>query len=264
MMRFRLLTFLVGISLCVSIASTQNVSTGQGFSLGAVTIMSDTPAALVTGLPYEAVAQLILTAILPSGNTEMHVSLREYRDSSGRTCIETFSADGGKTPASQPDGVTIIDPAAGFVYVLQPDSHRAYRVAISQLQVAAQLRAPASNSTGISAATPADDVDRYIAGLRKGSVLPSENTKDTSEDLGTQIIAGLVASGERDTRAASDGTNARVIGVSEDWKSKDLLIPMMFKRSNAFGTLDMRVVSIDRSEPDRGLFEVPPDYVLMP
>ena len=86
------------------------------------------------------------------------------------------------------------------------------------------------------------------------------------EDLGTQVIEGLVATGTRNTTtiaAGSIGNEQPILIVSEQWFSPDLKVLVMTKHSDPrSGETIYRLTNIVQTEPARSLFEVPADYTL--
>lgn len=90
--------------------------------------------------------------------------------------------------------------------------------------------------------------------------------KTTSENLDAQSIEGVLADGMRNTTVYPEGFmgNDRPIQmVHEMWVSKELGLTLLEKSSDPrFGDTITRVTSLNRSEPDPALFQVPPDYIL--
>jgi hypothetical protein len=90
--------------------------------------------------------------------------------------------------------------------------------------------------------------------------------KTTSEDLGAQSIDGVLAEGARTTTilpVGSQGNDRPIQIVLETWVSNELGLTLLEKHSDPRrGEWVTRVSSLDRSEPDPALFQVPPDYIL--
>jgi hypothetical protein len=86
------------------------------------------------------------------------------------------------------------------------------------------------------------------------------------EDLGSQIIEGIAATGTRTTTtipAGSIGNEQPIVIVSEQWFSPELKVLVMTKHSDPrSGETTYRLTNIAQSEPARSLFEVPADYTL--
>lgn len=90
----------------------------------------------------------------------------------------------------------------------------------------------------------------------------SENVN--KEDLATQTIEGVAATGTRTTftiPAGQIGNEGPINIVDERWFSKDLQTIVMTRHSDPrSGETVYRLTNINRSEPDHSLFEVPGDY----
>jgi hypothetical protein len=88
----------------------------------------------------------------------------------------------------------------------------------------------------------------------------------TREDLGQQVIEGVLATGTRSTTVIEAGTigNERPIRiVSEQWFSPDLKVLVLTKHSDPrSGETTYRLANVVLAEPARSLFEVPADYTL--
>jgi hypothetical protein len=86
------------------------------------------------------------------------------------------------------------------------------------------------------------------------------------EDLGSQVVEGVAATGTRTTTtipAGSIGNEQPIVIVSEQWFSPELKVLVMTKHSDPrTGETTYRLTNIAQSEPARSLFEVPPDYTL--
>jgi hypothetical protein len=86
------------------------------------------------------------------------------------------------------------------------------------------------------------------------------------EELGTQNIEGVPATGSRTTTtipAGAIGNLQPIKVVAEQWFSSDLGVLVMTKHSDPrVGETIYRLQSIVRAEPDRSLFTLPPDYTL--
>src|SRR5262249_21143634 len=87
-----------------------------------------------------------------------------------------------------------------------------------------------------------------------------------TESLGTQTIEGVSAEGTRTTLtipAGEIGNTLPIEVVDETWYSPELQITVMTKhRDPRSGENTYRLTNINRSEPDRSLFEVPADYTV--
>jgi hypothetical protein len=86
------------------------------------------------------------------------------------------------------------------------------------------------------------------------------------ETLAAQSMNGIMASGTRVTRTIPAGTigNTQAIeSVRETWMADDLKVPLMTKVSDPrIGTTTTELTTINRSQPDPSLFQVPADYTM--
>lgn len=107
----------------------------------------------------------------------------------------------------------------------------------------------------------------------KRQKMAAENSPETKhaytngkEPLGKQMIEGVEAEGVRVTItiAAGEIGNVKPIEiVEENWYSPALQIVVLRKqRDPRSGETTYRLTNINRSEPDRALFEVPADYTI--
>ncbi|MEP7273999.1 MAG: hypothetical protein ABI882_21045, partial [Acidobacteriota bacterium] len=87
-----------------------------------------------------------------------------------------------------------------------------------------------------------------------------------TESLGDQVIEGVRCEGVRRTMtipANSIGNDLPINIVSEDWYSPELQVLVLTKHSDPrSGETIYRLTNINRSEPDRVLFEVPADFAV--
>jgi hypothetical protein len=86
------------------------------------------------------------------------------------------------------------------------------------------------------------------------------------ESLGKRTIEGVEAEGTRTTftiPAGQIGNERPIEIVSEQWYSPELQTMVMTRRSDPrMGETTYKLTRIDRTEPMRSLFEVPPDYTV--
>jgi hypothetical protein len=86
------------------------------------------------------------------------------------------------------------------------------------------------------------------------------------ESLGTRTIEGVTAEGTRSAvtiPAGEIGNTLPIEVVDETWYSPELQIMVMtIHRDPRSGDTTYRLTNIDRSEPNRSLFEIPDDYTV--
>ncbi len=204
---------------------------------------------VVTGAPFSAVAISESTQSLADGNNiTRKTQTTLYRDSQGRFRKEVnFSAAGLLAEPGQPRSIVVIqDPVARVGYSLEPDQKIARKMSFAG-------RMPPSNGK------PMDRMNnRLQKELADGSL--------KQEDLGTQTINGVTATGTRYTHtipAGQIGNEKPIAVVSERWYSDDLQIVVKSTRTDPrFGTTTYTVTNIQRTEPAATLFTVPADYTV--
>jgi hypothetical protein len=203
----------------------------------------------LTNAPYSAVEETEETQTLADGTHVVTKSHRRiYRDSAGRTRTEMFFPD--RMRDSQQDvplSIMINDPVAGTMYVLQPETHTAHLLKGPDLPPAAPRDMP------VAAPPPKPVSDR-------------PRPKVTTDDLGIQTIDGMQAQGRRITRtipAGAEGNDGPIIVTDEYWNCPELQVQCLRTHSDPrTGKTVTHFTSLDRSEPDASLFQVPTDYKL--
>jgi hypothetical protein len=252
---------------------------------------------LIKGAPYSAEAVTETTQILGDGNRIVNRSTASlYRDSEGRTRREqTLKAIGGVAAgAAQPlQTIMISDPVAGVSYSLDPVTRTARKSPMGSFTFQRATAAPAGAALGTGGATFVYNSTGSETGVARsgggsvtvaGTAAPSiswtaqsgggsgysittrdgqiENLK--KEDLGTQSIEGVTATGTRHTftiPAGQIGNERPIEIVDERWFSKELEAFVMTRHSDPrSGETLYRLTNINRTEPDHYLFEVPADY----
>ncbi len=87
-----------------------------------------------------------------------------------------------------------------------------------------------------------------------------------TENLGTQTINGVTATGTRITHtipAGAEGNSLPIQIVRETWISDELKVPVLIKHSDPrTGTTTTQLTNIVRAEPDATLFTAPAGYTV--
>jgi len=217
----------------------------------------------VTGAPYSAVEVRTEQQVLAGGNTiQRQIQTTIHRDSQGRVRTETEMTRPGATGEISVKRVTIHDPVAGVVHELDATNKTAHSM---------PTRGPGGMRPGMRPGSP-NDTSRTAngPGLRNPNG-PNAHTRPVdpnvkTEDLGSQSINGIQATGTRTTRTIPAGAigNAQPLeSIHERWVSTDLGVPVMVKTTDPrFGTTTTQLTNINRSEPDSSLFTVPSDYTV--
>ncbi len=188
----------------------------------------------VTGHPYSAEQSIDWEDTLnPAAATWRTWQTRLYRDSDGRTRAETtvvWAFQGANPPL--PHFVEIIDPVAGYRYLLSPANKTAYRSV-------------------------------WPMAIRSEQVEQRRN----GERIGERTIEGVLSEGIRIKRLmhsdlASD-KGATYIASTEEWSSSELQILVLREEDTACSKTRFRLTDIDRSEPVAALFRVPDDFLIV-
>jgi hypothetical protein len=258
------------------------------------------PGPVVKGKPYSARSITESTQTLADGNriTQRNEAVL-YRDSEGRTRHEQTLTGLGQWQTGEPvTMINIYDPVADKGYVLDPVARTAREVRRFQMAIAHasdQLEAakaglatwniavPAPAPASESVSTVALDVDRDVTVIRRSEngrqevrvfesspgahvVFPPGTTGmyEPAEDLGEQVLEGLLVKGTRMTDTIPAGTigNEREIDiVTERWFSEqiDAMVVQRFSDPRV-GETTYRLVNVVLGEPSPDLFQVPQGY----
>jgi hypothetical protein len=268
---------LVTVFLLVAfVAFGQGVVTGDG-RIGGRTASFMLPPFLppaVTGAPYSGEETQEHTQTLSDGThiTQPMMKRTMYRDSLGRTREErTMGPPPRANVPPQPTIVEIRDPAAGVQYLLDAEHKVAHRVTV-QVQPAGgragSVGAVIRNSPWFAETLSAGPVSPSQPPSANAVIRPANRGPEvTVEKLGTQIIEGVAAEGERSTTTIPEGEqgNDRPFHVTmETWTSPDLkMVVLQISSDPRSGESVMKVTNLSRSEPDASLFQPPPDYTIV-
>ena len=217
----------------------------------------------VKGLPYSADLLSESIQTLTDGNRIVHRTTgRISRDTEGRTRREE-SRDGGAVT------ITISDPVAGTSFTLDPAARTARETPnLAVFRLRARLdglgevwltRDPVPSLGGLPLPP---------AGARGGGGRGRASSRDNvaEEKLPNQMMEGVLASGARRTTtidAGAIGNERPITIVSEEWTSPELQVLVMTDVTDPrTGRSTYRLLKINRSEPDPGLFQVPADYTV--
>jgi hypothetical protein len=261
------------------------------------------PGPVVKGKPYSARSITESTQTLADGNriTQRNEAV-VYRDSEGRTRREQTLSDVGPFRAGEPvTMINIYDPVADKSYVLDPAERTAreipqFKMAIAHdqlIQKAELAKVTEQGVFNVAVPAPASAPGSLGAGTANVSVIqPAEGGQDMrvytraergvvvslvspfpegtigayepAEDLGEQVLEGLLVKGTRMTDTIPAGTigNERQIDiVTERWYSADI-DAMVFERYSdpRVGETSYRLVNVVRGDPSPDLFQVPQGY----
>jgi len=215
---------------------------------------------VVKGAPYKADAVTEITQSLADGNRIVRKTTSSVsRDGEGRTRREAnLTALGPLAPHGAPRLVFIQDPVAGTAYVLEPDSHTARKLSFPGPGGKRGPRPEAGAPDGGPGAK-----GRFFG---RPHEMGEGKWDRQNENLGTQTIEGLEATGTRTTvtiPAGAIGNDKAIAIVSERWVSPELqAVLLSTHRDPRFGETTYRLTAITRGEPEKSLFEVPSDYTV--
>lgn len=238
--------------------SAQEVAFGKAvFDLG-VGFRVPIEAKIVKGAPFSAdiVTESIQT--LADGNRIVQRSnTRFYRDGEGRVRREE------ERPSGSP-AITITDPVSHLSFSLDGENHIAWQTPNMATFNVMALQHVQDLLTRLPPGVGERTAKRTIAVAPFEARLDAE--KVTVEKLPARDIEGVRAEGARRTTtiaAGAIGNELPIEIVSEEWTSPDLNVLLLTERRDPrLGTSTYRVINIIRAEPDRYLFEVPPDYTV--
>ncbi len=240
----------------------------------------------VKGAPYSATAVTETTQTLSDGNQIIRkTEVTIYRDREGRTRREQTLEAVGKWPAGSnpPQVIYINDPVTGISYVLDPSTQNARKaqspsdklIELDQVK----MKMMDMDKMKKEAAIEADKAELKMKDAAKEMKVTAKDkagqiTNEVSgpkaekkaESLGKQMVEGVEAEGKRVTVTIPSGQIGNTLPleiVDEQWYSSELQALVMTKHHDPrSGDTIYRLTNINRSEPDRSLFEVPGGYTL--
>jgi hypothetical protein len=282
-MRYQSLSLFVVFLLTVSVGFGQgspvvitSTGNGNGHASGIAGFMPPPfLSSAVTGAPYSGEETQEHVQTLSDGThiTQNMMRRTMYRDSLGRTRVERplGMAPHGEGPPS-PTMIEITDPTAAVQYTLDTHNKVAHRVTFSAqpsggraVGLVAITRSGPSFAATLSAGPVAPPSPSPAPA--NAIVRPAGRPQFNNETLGTQVIEGVLAEGERRTITVPEGEqgNDRAFQItSETWTSPELKLVVLSKNSDPrSGDNIVKMTNISRSEPDPSLFQVPPDYTIV-
>jgi hypothetical protein len=230
---------------------------------------------LVKGAPYSAEAITENTQTLSDGNRIVNKSAASiYRDSEGRTRREqSLRAIGPFANEGKPSQIIhISDPVAAVSYMLEPHAQIARKM--PPMRFKSDFKTPPPDPTsGADVAKEHFEIRLHADGVMDKKMtetgvamrqLDKNNPNARTESLGKQSIGGVEAEGTKTTvtiPAGQIGNERPIEIINERWYSPELQIVVMTKHIDPrFGENTYRLANIDRTEPERSLFEVPAGY----
>ena len=201
-----------------------------------------------TTVAYSADEVSVTTQTLADGNkiTRRYLT-KVYRDSQGRSRYESYGNHVESVgPDDSPFSINIFDPVAGVSYFLSPGDHTAQRN-----EVRKPRPSPVPARAGASANT---------------APTPPAVPQPIREDLGTQMIEGLEANGQRITRtipAGAEGNDQPIQVTTETWiAAMGHIVLLRISNDPRRGETETRLTNLVLEEPPAELFQVPADYTI--
>ena len=234
----------------------------------------------VQGAPYSATTTNENIQILADGNRIVQSNTGSTaRDSQGRTRQdESLPAIGNLSATDAPHLVFIQDPVAKTAYMLNLTDKTAKKMPALPLPMNSSVPdVPASGQVSgsggkfmvqmgdtVSTGGPGPGLPTEGMVMQRTIIAAGDQGKATTEDLGTQTMEGILATGVRTTRtipAGEIGNEKPISIVTEVWTSPDLKAIVYSKRTDPrMGEQTFQLTNIVRTEPDASLFTVPPDF----
>ena len=223
----------------------------------------------VKGAPFCATVVTEHTQMFADGN-RIHTSDDSSlcRDGAGRIRREAgLNLPGAGSETAPPKLITIMDPVAGYRYLLDSERKIAHRFPVgpgdrSAASAAQKGKVVMYQSFGEGGPEISAHRDVFFKSGRVQSPDP-----EATEKLGNQDIDGIQATGTRVTTtipAGKMGNDQPMTVTSEDWYSPELKATVMTKHSDPWaGERKTEFKDVNRAEPDPSLFTVPADYKIV-
>jgi hypothetical protein len=234
------------------------------------TVPIDVAGETVIDAPYSAEAVTEVVQPLADGNRIVRQNTATvYRDSAGRTRREQSLDGPGRLVAGTERRINITDPQAGISYVLDMRTRTAHKMPVPKIRLAQPPPLPNTENLTFEVALPPPGPG---GAPMQGAVLYRRDIVKTQgaplvEQLGTQVIEGVVAEGTRSTitiPAGAIGNEQPINVVSERWTSSELKVLVQSRQSDPrFGETTYRLTNIVRAEPPSSLFDVPSDFAIV-
>jgi hypothetical protein len=229
-------------------------------------VENDMEVAPVKGAPFCATVTTEHTQPFADGN-RIHStdSSSVCRDSEGRTRREATLNLMGAGSQNAAKLITINDPVAGVRYTLDPDNKIAHKSNLMSLPPGAP--APGVKEKRAIVLQNQDGPQVLSSNVFYKSAAADSGDAPAREDLGTQSINGIRATGTRMTTtipAGKMGNEKPMTITSERWYSSDLKATVSTRHNDPWaGELKTEFTSVTPGEPDASLFTIPSDYKIV-
>jgi len=273
----RALIFVLAASCCALAQEGGNIMIQSApahagpFAFGAV----GPPGPAVKGAPYSATITNESVQTLADGtHITQGSSGSTARDSQGRTRQDApLPSIGNLAAADAPHLVFLLDPVAGASYTLNLTDKTAWKNPMPPGGIPANVSvsgtAVATNTFFVHTGDvpPPPDMPPPPPQMFIQKRLAAEDPSEVStENLGTQTIEGVQATGRRTTQTipvGKIGNDRPIVITTEVWTSPELKTTILSKRNDPrTGEQTFKLTNIQRGEPDPSLFTVPSDFKL--
>ena len=180
------------------------------------------------------------------------------RDSEGRTRTERWVTRQVDSDSNQSSRIVqIVDPIAGYHYVLDPEEKVAHRIKMQDFPVQASDGAARLGESIVS-----------LAPFPVEPAGPSTSPRHDvfSESLGAQSIDGIPADGTRHRvtiPAGAQSNSQPIVSTYETWIAQDLRVVILTKHTDHNSEEIMKLTNISLAEPDPALFRPPAGYKIV-
>jgi hypothetical protein len=205
---------------------------------------------------------------------------KTWRDSQGRVRMERPFVSGPAVLKNAPTLVEIVDPVAGYAYIMDDITRVAHRIKLAaggaKPQSQAMMAATQSRVVSVPAPGPAGAGQRPAAAAiaqmqSSGPHIATANGVPTvptaPEDLGSKLIDGVLVYGTRTTRVIPTGTQGNdgpITTTQEAWFSRQLNLSVLTVNFDPRqGTSTGKVANLSLNEPDPTLFVIPSGYAIV-
>ncbi|MGA8151761.1 MAG: hypothetical protein WB952_12485 [Terriglobales bacterium] len=266
----RTLILILAASACAFAQAGGNIMYQTAGTAGAVWgAIEKGSRAPVKGAPYSATITNESVQTLADGNRIVQTTSGTIaRDSQGRTRQDAaLPALGDLSATNAPRLVFIQDPVAGTSYTLNLAAKTAWKNPMPPPGMGVPGSAGTATFFVQTAGGPPPLLPPPPPMVLSKRLLADDPAEVSTEQLGSQTMEGVAATGVRTTRTIPAGQigNDRPINiVTEVWTTPDLQTIVSSKRSDPrMGEQTFRLTNIQRVEPDPSLFTVPPGFKLI-
>jgi hypothetical protein len=229
--------------------------------------------AMVTGKPYKSEAVSSMTQNLTDGSTiQQSIHATIARDKQGRTVrvqelgnfgpLTAPPAGTNSTGGTATTLTTIFDPVAKLHIDFTSDDKVAHEHVV-------QAPTPGTNMYTQGGFVLGSNIPVMRGtGIRPTMSIPAPPSQNdpSAEQLGSRTILGVSTVGTRTKTvipAGTIGNNSDITIVRETWFSPELRIVMESTQTDPrFGQTTYSITSLDQTDPDESLFQVPPGYTV--